>query len=344
MREVIQSEVEMMMKTAAILLLLLALPAVVYADGFHSPLVSGGDPQQWATTLRERLGIDESDSAEESNASARPGPALVGQLANLLRYLDKKNVLLSEFPNLNYDDIPGFKSETEALLIALGKDAVPTLVDTLVTDLKGTGGIAGLSRSKDFIDRLIRILVAIGDDSIGRVVDALSDPHPQVRKTMLRILSGIVDDPDFGKDVDGWQRWYQIHKAAKDRRPGAVGKVIPFLEDKDRRIRLEAIRTLGKLGHKQAVPALLALFSRQKAKDVRIELVRSLAMIGDITAAPELINLLNSADPAMRAEAATALRFLTREMMGFDARAPAEKRDAAVRRWRRWWEKKVFGK
>lgn len=334
----------MTMKTAAILLMVLALPAMVFADGFHSPLVSGGDPRQWAQTLRDRLGIDESDSAERSNAAARPGPALVGQLANVLRYLDKKNVLLSEFPNLNYDDIPGFKSETEALLIALGKDAVPTLVETLVTDLKGTGGLAGLSRSKDFTERLIRILVAIGDDSIDRVVDALSDPHPEVRKAMLRILSEIVDDPDFGKDVDGWRRWYEIHQAAEDRRPGAAGKVIPFLEDDDRRIRLEAIRTLGKLGRKEAVPALLALLSRQKSKELRIELVRSLAMIGDITAAPELINLLDSPDPAMRAEAATALRFLTREMMGFDASAPAEERAAAVSRWRRWWEKKVFGK
>ncbi len=333
-----------MMKTAAILLFLLALPATVLADGFHSPLVSGGDPQQWAQTLRERLGIDESDSAEESAASVRPGPALVGQLANVLRYLDKKNVLLSEFPNLNYADIPGFKSETEALLIALGKDAVPTLLETLVKDLKGTGGIAGLSRSKDFMERLIRILVAIGEDSIGRTVAALSDPHPEVRKTMLRILSEIVDDPDFGKDVDGWRRWYQIHQAARDRRPDAAARVIPFLENKDRRIRKEAIRSLGKLARKQAVPALLALLTREKAKSMRVELVRSLAMIGDITAAPDLINLLDSKDPGMRAEAATALRFLTREMMGFEAKGSLEERSAAVHRWRRWWEREVFGK
>ena len=333
-----------MMKTTTIFLTLLALPAAAFADGFHSPLVSGGNPRQWAQTLRERLGIDASDSAEETGATVRPGPALVGQLANVLRYLDKKNVLLSEFPNLNYDDIPGFKSETEAILIAIGKDAVPTLLDTIITDLKGTGGIAGLSRAKNFIERLVRILVAIGEDSIDRVVAALSDPHPEVRKTMIRILSEIVVDPDFGKDVEGWRRWYRIHRAGMDRRPDAATKVIPFLADDDRRIRLEAIRTLGKLGSRKAVPALLAMLSRAKTKAFRFEIVRSLAMIGDITAAPDLINLLESTDPAMRAEAATALRFLTREMMGFEAKGSLEDRTAAVRRWRRWWEKELFGK
>ncbi len=333
-----------MMKRAAIFLFLLALGPVAFADGFHSPLVTGGNPRQWAQTLRERLGIDESDSAEETNSSVRPGPGLVGQLADVLRYLDKKNVLLSEFPDFNYDDLDEFKSETEALLIAIGKDAVPVLVDTIVRDLKGTGGIAGLSRSKDFIERVVRILVAIGDDSIDRVVATLVDPHPQVRQTMLRILREVVDDPDFGTDVKGWKRWHEIHKAGETRTPTAAAKVLPFLKDDDRRIRREAIRALGKLGNKVAVPSLLGMLGRESVKEVRVSIIRSLAMIGDITAAPELINLLESTNPAMRAEAATAVRFLTREMMGFDAKAPAEERAAAVRRWRRWWEKSLFGK
>ncbi len=333
-----------MMKRTAIFLFLFAFGAAALADGFHSPLVTGGDPQRWAQTLRERLGIDESDSAEETNSSVRPGPALVGQLADVLRYLSKKNVLLSEFPNFNYDDLDDFKSETESILIAIGKDAVPVLLDTIVRDIKGTGGIAGLSRSKDFIERVVRILVAIGEDSIDRVVATLVDPHPEVRKTMLRILKEVVDDPDFGKDVKGWKRWYEVHKAGQNRTPAAAGNVLPFLKDDDRRIRREAIRTLGKLGNRIAVPSLLAMLGREGSKEVRVEIIRSLAMIGDITAAPDLINLLESTSPAMRAEAATAVRFLTREMMGFDARAPAEERAAAVRRWRRWWEKSLFGK
>ena len=333
-----------MMKTTVILLFLISIPAAALADGFHSPLVRGGDPKRWAQTLRDRLGIDESDSAEGTGATGRPGPELVGQLANVLRYLDKKNVLLSEFPDFNYDDLDEFKSETEAILIALGKEAVGILVETIVRDLKGTGGINGLSRSKDFIERVVRILVAIGDDSIQEVVAALADPHPQVRKTMLRILREIVDDPDFGTDVKGWRQWYEIHQAAKKRTPAAAAKIIPFLKDGDRRIRREAIRSLGKIGKKNAVPALLASLGREKAKGIRIEIIRSLAMIGDITAAPDLIRFLESTDPGMRAEAATALRFLTREMMGFEAKANAEERAKAVRRWRRWWETSLFGK
>jgi HEAT repeats/PBS lyase HEAT-like repeat len=333
-----------MMKSTAILLTLLLFPVLVHADGFHSPLVRGGDPQRWAQTLRDRLGIDQSDSAEGRGARIRPDPALVGQLADVLRYLDKKNVLLSEFPDFNYDDLDEFKSETEALLIAIGADAVPLLVDTLVRDLKGVGGIQGLSRSKDFNERLVRILIAIGEDSIGRVVAALAEPHPDVRKTMLRILKGIVLDPDFGSDVEGWRKWYVIFSAGRRKSPASVADVLPYLTDEDRRLRLEAIRTLGRIGSKKAVPGLLAALNRATTIPIRIEIVRALGRLGDILAVPDLIHLLNASSPTMREEAVTALRFLTHEMMGFEPGGPVEKRAEAVRRWLRWWERKISGK
>jgi len=162
----------------ALCFLLLACAAPpVFADGFHSPLLTNKDPKKWAVTERERLGLDQSDSAEEAPRGGGVGRrAAARPLIDVLRYLDKKNVLLREFPDFNYDAIPGFKTETESLLIALGADAVPLLVETLVTDLKGQLGRPGDIRPvADFLERLIRILIAIGEDSIDRVVASLRD-------------------------------------------------------------------------------------------------------------------------------------------------------------------------
>ena len=49
------------------------------ADGFHSPLLRNPDPRKWAQTIRDRLGLDRSDSAEESRV---PGAVDVGDFAD----------------------------------------------------------------------------------------------------------------------------------------------------------------------------------------------------------------------------------------------------------------------
>jgi HEAT repeat protein len=70
-------------------------------------------------------------------------------------------------------------------------------------------------------------------------------------------------------------------------------------------------------------------------------LCRALAKIGDLRATPALIDLLGSGNGEIRSEAATALRFLTRTMHGFDADGPEKQREAAILRWREWWEREL---
>jgi HEAT repeat protein len=263
---------------------------------------------------------------------------MAGQLVNVLKYLQKRNVLLREFPDFNYDNIPAFKSETEALLIAMGADAVPVLLQALITDVKGAPGIAGLARNTDFIRRVQHILVAIGEEAVEGIVRRLSEPSPRVRRTLLDLLSKIVVDPDFGNDVEGWRRWYSVWHAGRRRLAGRVPALLEALGDEDRRVRVAAARALGEIGSRDAVDPLVRLLPLPGDRTLLTEVVRALAKIGDTRAAPALIDLLGSPLAEARQEAVTALRYLTHRTMGFDPRGEAEEREAAVERWRRWWE------
>jgi hypothetical protein len=332
-------------RATLIFLALVLLPASVLADGFHSPLLRNKDPKRWAETTRKSLGLDKSDTAEEEDGAgdAFRRRAAAGQLTDVLKYLDKKNVLLREFPNFNYDKIPEFKSETEALLIAIGKDAVPLLVQTIITDLTGAAtDQPGVQRVKDFRKRVIVILVAIGEDSLPEVMRNLTHADSKVRAVMLQIVRGIVTDPDFGVSVDNWKRWFAIHSAGKNKDRKAIPELQKALAHADVRIRRAAAGALGEIKSRDAVPGLTAAMAKTSDPKLIGEICRALAKIGDRRAAPKLIALLTDKRLPVRREAATALRFLTREMKGYDATAPEKDRQAAVNRWREWWEREML--
>lgn len=330
------------MKRALLLLSILSiLSADALADGFHSPLLRNKDPKKWGETTREGLGLDKSDTAEEQDGGGdrfRRRKA-AGDLVDVLRYLDRKNVLLREFPNFNYDAIPTFKSETEAILIAIGKDAVPLLVQTIVADIRGQhGNQAGLRRVKDFRERVVKILIAIGPDSLEHCIGQLVAQETAIRKTMLRIIRAVVTDVDFGSDATQWRRWFGIYDAGRKRDVTKVAEVTAALSDPDKRIRRTAIVALGQMRSTKPVPKLMAILeSRVDPKTIALT-CRALATIGDRRAVPRLITLLESETLSVRTEAATALRFLTRTMHGFRAQGAEEERKAAVLKWRRWWE------
>ncbi|MCU0726438.1 MAG: HEAT repeat domain-containing protein [Planctomycetes bacterium] len=328
------------MKTLTISILLCVAAAAALADGFHSPLLRNQEPRKWAATLREQIGLDRTDSAEDGLGDPREARAAVPPLVDFLRYLDRRNVILREFPDFNYDDIPGFKSETEAILIAIGRDAVPLLVRTLTTDLKGGDARSDLQLAEDFIVRVTRILVAIGEDAVDGVMGGLADPHPAVQKTLLDLLRKIVREPDFGADLAAWRRWHVIFLAGRSRNPAAVKDVLPMLADPDRRLRLAAVRALGELRSRAAVEALRPLLVEPADPALARETIRALVKMGDEPTIPLLIDLLSHPKMEIREEASTGLLFLARVSMGFDPRAPEPDRVAAIARWRAWWEAK----
>lgn len=70
----------------------------------------------------------------------------------------------------------------------------------------------------------------------------------------------------------------------------------------------------------------------------RLRAVRQAAQTEDRSAIRPLITRLDSDDPAERLLAIRTLERMTGETMGYDHAAPRHERDAAVRRWVRWYE------
>ncbi len=76
-------------------------------------------------------------------------------------------------------------------------------------------------------------------------------------------------------------------------------------------MRRSAVRSLGQISSRAAVPALIDILSRQDASDdVRREAARALGMIGDPAAIPALRGVLTARDPYLARAAYEALRRL----------------------------------
>lgn len=75
------------------------------------------------------------------------------------------------------------------------------------------------------------------------------------------------------------------------------------LQDTDSGIRLNAVRALGILKGKAALPALFDLLRRDESSEIRFEAVRTVRKIGDATAAPQLSTYFTYNDFKVRNEA-----------------------------------------
>lgn len=85
---------------------------------------------------------------------------------------------------------------------------------------------------------------------------------------------------------------------------------------------------------------------REKERPVRILAIRAAAKLGGERALPNLIRLLRDPDGVVQAEASEALSHITdipEEDMGFDVSLPPEEKEAAVKRWESWWKARTGG-
>ena len=85
-----------------------------------------------------------------------------------------------------------------------------------------------------------------------------------------------------------------------------VLKALKELEDEKRYVREDAAQTLGKLGDRAAVPALIRAL-KDEHHMVRMYAVMSLRQLGDRSAVPALIQALKDKDSSVRMDAAQAL-------------------------------------
>jgi HEAT repeat protein len=104
----------------------------------------------------------------------------------------------------------------------------------------------------------------------------------------------------------------QVFQRRTPRRSGLLRKVRSETAENDF-VRRSAARSLGQIGSRAAVPALVALLSNEKAgDDVRREAALALGAIGDPSAAPALRAVLRATDPYLSRIAFEILRKMQR--------------------------------
>lgn len=142
-------------------------------------------------------------------------------------------------------------------------------------------------------DLSVKMAVAdgLGQDGNKRAVDVLSYLYQHTKPFNRRII------------VDG------LSEATA---PSAVTLLSEATHDKDRMVRLQALKSLGVLGNRSAIPLLQSVVaSSKRGRFERVMAARSLLLLGDKSGLPFLRNTLfeHSNDSEARAVAAASLGF-----------------------------------
>jgi len=199
----------------------------------------------------------------------------------------------------------------------LGQSRDPRAVDALLPDLsdkdwrvrRNAAQALGALRDKRAVEPLIEVLkdrtmtvrqraiVALGRIKDPRALPALLDILLQNRHESYDANKAIHK---FGKKA--LPEIAQAFEKTKDQQlmmlliemkyEGAFDLIIQLLESGDPTARLTAIREMGKLGDRKAIPILMPELKNDDAT-VQAETVQSLAKLGATEAIPELLALLN---------------------------------------------------
>jgi hypothetical protein len=118
--------------------------------------------------------------------------------------------------------------------------------------------------------------------------------------------------------------------------------LVRLAHGKDSDLALEASFSLAEQKHKDAIGPLLGQL-RSSNPFVRYRALRAMApMIGD-GLVPVFIECLNDKAPTVSRMSAQMLRQHAKVSFSFEPEAPAAEREAAIRKWRRWWKEKQKG-
>lgn len=126
--------------------------------------------------------------------------------------------------------------------------------------------------------------------------------------------------------------------------PPAVPRLIQALYRTTGRRRANVVEAVGLLGDPSAVPDLLATGRSVRsetpywAERIVLSVGRAVSFLGSPEGLPLLIDLLASSDTEVRIRAVGYLRRFTHLSLDYRYDASDADREAAIARWRRWWE------
>lgn len=178
-------------------------------------------------------------------------------------------------------------SASASAAMTLGRIGDPAATDALA---------AALSDKRSTVSKAAEeALVMLGTPAIGPVQDLLCSGQRVLRERAADLLDRLGWQPQ----TDEEKAWYWSSKKAwKDcetLRGSAVEPLLLGLEDKDEKLRLAAIETLGNIGDARAVEALIRSLSDPYTM-VQLASVRALGMIGDPRAVVSLLRALRDFD------------------------------------------------
>jgi HEAT repeat protein len=143
------------------------------------------------------------------------------------------------------------------------------------------------------------------------VAALLNDRHPEVRATAARALGKLGDAeavPSLLRALDrGLVTPNIVSMAVMRLGLGAIEPLQRGLEDSDTTARVVCSEILGLQGAVSAVPSLAKMAIHDLQLRVRIAAIRALGRIGSPTSLTPLLTCLNADEPAVRAEAARSL-------------------------------------
>ena len=175
-------------------------------------------------------------------------------------------------------------------------------------------------------------IIAAGPAALDPLRAALRDPDEHVRMRAAEGLS-MLGDVAIETAVGALQGTDARQRAAAVRTVGALGArqavdaIIARLDDDDGAVRVAAARALGQLATAEAVAAL-ALRVTTPDTSLRVALARALGITRAPEALPPLVTLLEDADGQVRAASATALGVLGDDRAAAPLRRHANDRDA----------------
>jgi HEAT repeat protein/cyclophilin family peptidyl-prolyl cis-trans isomerase len=228
------------------------------------------------------------------------------------------------------DPAPVVKGSAAEALGLIGDPSAVAPIARAVSDLIAGGTLAQppseeLDAARDTPAAAFRLSVfaLVRLKAYDALAGAVLDPsgQPRVRWWPVAFALQRLEDPralpallTFLKDANPYARAYAAKGLGVVRDPAAAAALLPLVSDVDRAVAIESIRSLARLGFRQAAAPLLRIAQAPKAEPhLRFEAVTALGSIHADGVYDGLIDVLGDPNPSIRGAAITAMARLDPE-------------------------------
>ncbi|MFH0879758.1 MAG: HEAT repeat domain-containing protein [Lentisphaerota bacterium] len=238
-------------------------------------------------------------------------------------------------PSIASNLLPFLSCESEPLralaLKAFTQIEDPALLDPLISLLDNPDNLV----RRQAVQSIIKI-----DDPrrIAPLIKAMRDQDPVVLERARRAVDVITDPatlPYFIAALNAYTNFSCqvpcLLALGRIRDPGSVSNLVPFLNNKQEKLRFLAIQALAQIKDPSAVDSLIGI-SQDPSSVIRLQVINALGEIRGPRVIETLIARLDDSDDAVRIRAIRALTQITGKQM-----------DANPKVWKAWWLREQSG-